>query len=180
MCITRETGQSVRFPLGRRPSLETNGKKTPASSSILKYDGVNSRRPSPAFDTAPRVRVARQPFPPSSHSPFNLHAIPSFSPLLLFPRRPRLGPDNYTAGCTPDTRRSRVTVKAIGAGTDGGTPRGCSGEEKVGGGKEGRREGKEDGRRRLEDPRQDGWAPRSRRGNAKRRDESLKEGKKSG
>lgn len=180
MCITRETGQSVRFPLGRRPSLETNGKKTPASSSILKYDGVNSRRPSPAFDTAPRVRVARQPFPPSSHSPFNLHAIPSFSPLLLFPRRPRLGPDNYTAGCTPDTRRSRVTVKAIGAGTDGGTPRGCSGEEKVGGGKEGRREGKEDGRRRLENPRQDGWAPRSRRGNAKRRDESLKEGKKTG
>lgn len=178
MCITRETGQSVRFPFGRRPSLETNGKKTPASSSILKYDGVNSRRPSPAFDTAPRVRVARQPFPPSSHSPFNLHAIPSFSPLLLFPRRPRLGPDNYTAGCTPDTRRSRV--KAIGAGTDGGTPRGCSGEEKIGGGKEGRREGKEDGRRRLEDPRQDGWAPRSRRGNAKRRDESLKEGKKTG
>lgn len=57
---------------------------------------------------------------------------------------------------------------------------GCSGEEKVGGGKEGRREGKEDGRRRLEDPRQDGWAPRSRRGNAKRRDESLKEGKKTG
>lgn len=127
MCITRETGQSVRFPLGRRPSLETNGKKTPASSSILKYDGVNSRRPSPVFDTAPRVRVARQPFPPSSHSPFNLHAIPSFSPLLLFPRRPRLGPDNYTAGCTPDTRRSRVTVKAIGAGTDGGTPRGVFG-----------------------------------------------------
>lgn len=96
MCITHvETGQSVvRFPVGRRPSLETNGKKTPASSSILKYDGVNSRRPSPAFDTAPRVRgrVARQPFPPSSHSPFKLlHAIPSFSPSVAFSTTPTTG-----------------------------------------------------------------------------------------
>lgn len=111
MCITRETGQSVRFPLGRRPSLETNGKKTPASSSILKYDGVNSRRPSPAFDTAPRVRVARQPFPPSSHSPFNLHAIPSFSPSVAFSTTPTAWPRQLYgwlhAGYTPLSRNCK-------------------------------------------------------------------------
>lgn len=46
-------------------NLETNSKKTPASSSILKYDGVNSRRP---FSHARYYSELRQPFSPSCHS----------------------------------------------------------------------------------------------------------------
>lgn len=72
-----------------------------------------------------RASLARHPFPP-----FNLRA--QFSPSVAFfhdaqPSWPR----QLYAWLHPDTRRSRVTVKAIGAGTDPGTEGIGSSKEKV-------------------------------------------------
>lgn len=163
---------SPLLPLGGRrgPSLETNGKKTPASSSILKYDGVNSRRPSLARS------ILRQGCEGESRSsPVSTLQPPR--PILplccFFPRRPtKLAPTIIrlvAPGYTPLSRNCKGNRR-----WNRSQDRGDRFEQGEGSSMVKKKEGRKGGSSAR-------WmAPRSRRGNAKRRDESLKEGKKTG